>query len=45
MPNSASIREPSPSLLAVGERINDAPPYVLERLGVRPDPLSPSATG
>lgn len=29
------------SLLAVGEWITDAPPSVLERLGVRPDPLSP----
>jgi hypothetical protein len=29
------------SLLAVGERIPDTPPSVLERLGVRPDPLSP----
>ncbi|MDO0933775.1 ISAs1 family transposase [Streptomyces sp. DG2A-72] len=29
------------SLLAVGEWITDAPPPVLERLGVRPDPLSP----
>ncbi|MER7221147.1 MULTISPECIES: transposase family protein [Streptomyces] len=29
------------SLLAVGEWITDAPPFVLERLGVRPDPLSP----
>ncbi|KAK1177256.1 transposase family protein [Streptomyces sp. NBS 14/10] len=26
---------------AVGERITDAPPSVLQRLGVRPDPLSP----
>ncbi|MEN1883107.1 transposase family protein [Streptomyces mirabilis] len=29
------------SLPAVGEWITDAPPSVLERLGVRPDPLSP----
>ncbi|MFD7409714.1 transposase family protein [Streptomyces sp. NPDC059866] len=29
------------SLLAVGEWITDAPPSVLKRLGVRPDPLSP----
>ncbi|MGW3267073.1 transposase family protein [Streptomyces sp. NPDC001056] len=29
------------SLLAVGEWIADAPPHVLERLGVRPDPLLP----
>ncbi|WP_351232287.1 ISAs1 family transposase [Streptomyces sp. NPDC002133] len=29
------------SLLVVGEWITDAPPSVLERLGVRPDPLSP----
>ncbi|MFF4016509.1 transposase family protein [Streptomyces sp. NPDC001843] len=29
------------SLLAVGEWITDAPPSVLDRLGVRPDPLSP----
>ncbi|MFF1917359.1 transposase family protein [Streptomyces sp. NPDC058239] len=29
------------SLLAVGEWITDAPPSVLERLGVRPDPRSP----
>nr|WP_225847589.1 ISAs1 family transposase [Streptomyces sp. HPF1205] len=29
------------SLLAVGERIADAPPHVLERLGVRPDPVLP----
>ncbi|MEU1371093.1 transposase family protein [Streptomyces sp. NPDC005803] len=29
------------SLLAVGEWITDAPPSALERLGVRPDPLSP----
>ena len=29
------------SLLAVGEWITDTPPSVLERLGVRPDPLSP----
>ncbi|MFD9509481.1 transposase family protein [Streptomyces mirabilis] len=29
------------SLLAMGEWITDAPPSVLERLGVRPDPLSP----
>ncbi|MFK4227969.1 transposase family protein [Streptomyces sp. NPDC019890] len=29
------------SLLAVGEWITGAPPSVLERLGVRPDPLSP----
>ncbi|MGW7439871.1 transposase family protein [Streptomyces sp. NPDC054849] len=30
------------SLLAVGECITDAPPSVLERFGVRPDPLSPA---
>ncbi|MFH9967993.1 transposase family protein [Streptomyces mirabilis] len=29
------------SLPAVGEWMTDAPPSVLERLGVRPDPLSP----
>ncbi|MEW2152106.1 transposase family protein [Streptomyces albidoflavus] len=29
------------SLLAVGEWIADAPPQVLERLGVRPDPVLP----
>lgn len=29
------------SLLAVGEWIADAPPHVLERLGVRPDPVLP----
>lgn len=29
------------SLLAVGEWITDAPPSILERLGVRSDPLSP----
>ncbi|MFE4698712.1 ISAs1 family transposase [Streptomyces sp. NPDC056738] len=29
------------SLLAVGEWIADAPPYLLEHLGVRPDPLCP----
>ncbi|MEV7939300.1 ISAs1 family transposase [Kitasatospora sp. NPDC088264] len=29
------------SLLAVGEWITDAPPYVLEHLGVHPDPLLP----
>nr|WP_253268260.1 transposase family protein [Streptomyces asoensis] len=29
------------SLLAVGEWIADAPPSVLERLGIRPDPLCP----
>ncbi|MFE0462774.1 transposase family protein [Kitasatospora sp. NPDC058965] len=29
------------SLLAVGERIADAPAHVLERLGLRPDPLMP----
>ncbi|WP_240797532.1 transposase family protein [Streptomyces sp. F001] len=29
------------SLLAVGEWIDDAPPSVAERLGVRPDPLPP----
>lgn len=29
------------SLLAVGEWIADAPPLVLERLGVRPDPVLP----
>ncbi|MER5472000.1 ISAs1 family transposase [Streptomyces sp. NPDC002685] len=29
------------SLLAVGEWIADAPAYVLDRLGVRPDPLQP----
>ncbi|WLQ67630.1 transposase family protein [Streptomyces glycanivorans] len=29
------------SLLAVGEWIADAPPQVLERLGVRPDPVPP----
>ncbi|MGW3564938.1 B3/B4 domain-containing protein [Streptomyces sp. NPDC000941] len=30
------------SLPAVGEWITDAPPSVLQRLGVRPDPLSPN---
>jgi hypothetical protein len=29
------------SLLAAGEWIADAPPHVLERLGVRPDPVLP----
>ncbi|MER7309584.1 transposase family protein [Streptomyces griseoluteus] len=29
------------ALLAVGEWIADAPPHVLERLGVRPDPVLP----
>ncbi|MCX5098233.1 transposase family protein [Streptomyces sp. NBC_00439] len=29
------------SLLAVGEWIADAPPSVLEHLGIRPDPLFP----
>ncbi|MDH6145258.1 hypothetical protein P3T35_007313 [Kitasatospora sp. GP30] len=29
------------SLLAVGEWIADAPPHVLERLGVRADPVLP----
>ncbi|MGY4744144.1 Imm1 family immunity protein [Streptomyces sp. ATMOS53] len=29
------------SLLAVGEWIADAPPHVLERLGLRPDPVPP----
>lgn len=29
------------SLLAVGEWIADAPAHVLDRLGVRPDPLLP----
>ncbi|MFC1406975.1 MULTISPECIES: transposase family protein [Streptacidiphilus] len=29
------------SLLAVGEWIADAPPFVLDRLGVRPDPVLP----
>nr|WP_308401709.1 hypothetical protein [Streptomyces noursei] len=29
------------SLLAVGEWIADAPPHVLERLSVRPDPVLP----
>lgn len=29
------------SVLAVGEWIADAPPSVLQRLGVRPDPLCP----
>ncbi|GAA2158482.1 hypothetical protein GCM10009760_61560 [Kitasatospora kazusensis] len=29
------------SLLAVGEWITDAPPHVLEHLGVRPDPILP----
>ncbi|MFJ3867552.1 transposase family protein [Streptomyces nigra] len=29
------------SLLAVGEWITDAPPSLAERLGPRPDPLSP----
>ncbi|WP_235902235.1 transposase family protein [Streptomyces sp. 1-11] len=29
------------SLLAVGEWVADAPPQVLERLGVRPDPVLP----
>ncbi|WP_370147142.1 transposase family protein [Streptacidiphilus sp. EB129] len=29
------------SLLAVGEWITDAPPQVLERLGLRPDPVLP----
>ncbi|MFE9454845.1 ISAs1 family transposase [Streptomyces sp. NPDC006739] len=29
------------SLLAVGEWIADAPPHVLERLGMRPDPVLP----
>ncbi|MFC5721074.1 transposase family protein [Streptomyces gamaensis] len=29
------------SLLAVGEWISDAPPFVLKRLGVRPDSLFP----
>ncbi|WP_406389681.1 transposase family protein [Streptomyces sp. NBC_00887] len=31
----------APSLLALGEWINDAPPSVVERPGVRTDPLSP----
>lgn len=29
------------SLLAVGEWIADAPPHVLERFGMRPDPVLP----
>ncbi|MHA6760035.1 transposase family protein [Streptacidiphilus sp. PAMC 29251] len=29
------------SLLAVGEWIADAPPHVLDQLGVRPDPVLP----
>lgn len=29
------------SLIAVGEWIVDAPPQVMERLGVRPDPVLP----
>ncbi|MFH9193493.1 hypothetical protein [Streptomyces globisporus] len=33
------------SLLAVGEWIADAPPQVLERLGVRPDPVLPRRLG
>ncbi|MET7574196.1 transposase family protein [Streptomyces sp. NPDC005492] len=38
---SCAVPAGATSLPAVGERTADAPPQVLERLGVRPDPVLP----
>ncbi|MEW2085748.1 transposase family protein [Streptomyces sp. NPDC005283] len=40
-PTACAVPAGATSLLTAGEWITDAPPSVLERLGVRPDPLSP----
>ncbi|MFD4763132.1 transposase family protein [Streptomyces sp. NPDC058439] len=39
--NACAVLTGATSLLAVGEWIADAPPHVLERLGMRPDPALP----
>lgn len=42
-PAACAVVAGATSLPAIGEWIADAPPHVLERLGVRLDPLAPSA--